>query len=345
MAITYNDVAEAAKQMLREDKTPSINGVLAILGRGSATTVSKHLKRFRAQWAESMETPELEDAPQGLAQMMTEIWQHARKHALDRLEVERKTAKENVEKAQARADDAVNEFNRVRADLERKQAVNEKLRDEVQQLKQDKAARDTALQDKETALSKAKDRLHHERTQRDNDRGHFEAVIAEHKTATARLEEEMASRLTEQREAYEKRLQDEKARFETQDRHWLKQLEDARQQARRTIEKVEKEKREADERASRLNGELIKAREAEKTAQAREAELTIQIRKESKRADDVLALLKEKSQEEKSLREKLDKANTEKSDWVRQHERDKVALTEMQARCRELEKRLKEREG
>lgn len=296
MAITYNDVEEAAKQMLRADKTPSINGVLAILGRGSATTVSKHLKRFRAQWAESMETPELEDVPQGLAQMMTEIWQQARKHALERLEVERERAKENVEQAKARADDAENELYRIRADLEREQAASEKLRDEIQQLKQDKAAQDKALHDKETELSKANDSLHNVRTLLDTDRAHFEAAIAEHKTVYARLEQEMESRLTEQREAYEKRLQDEKDRFETQDRHWLQQLEDVRQHARETIEKVEKEKRDVDKRASSLNDELIKARETEKSAQVRVEELAIQIRKESKRADDVLALLKEKSQ-------------------------------------------------
>lgn len=45
--ITYNDVAKAAMHSLKTNKTPTVDGIRIILGTGSKTTITKHLKEWK----------------------------------------------------------------------------------------------------------------------------------------------------------------------------------------------------------------------------------------------------------------------------------------------------------
>lgn len=60
MAITHDDIAAAAEELIERGENPTLAAVRATLGSGSFTTISESLKRWRSERAESEATPEIE---------------------------------------------------------------------------------------------------------------------------------------------------------------------------------------------------------------------------------------------------------------------------------------------
>lgn len=79
--VTYAEVAEAATQLLGQEKNPTIEQIRILLGSGSSTTIAKHLKK----WKESQKSTSLlaakENLPEELVTLLKGLWERVIDHS------------------------------------------------------------------------------------------------------------------------------------------------------------------------------------------------------------------------------------------------------------------------
>lgn len=80
IGITYLDVGKAALQLQGQGKLPTVDRVRDLLGTGSKTTITEHLKRWKAEQADGQGK-----LPQELAALVTGLWERLQAQAEQRV--------------------------------------------------------------------------------------------------------------------------------------------------------------------------------------------------------------------------------------------------------------------
>src|SRR6266478_7900840 len=80
IGITYLDVDKAALQLQGQGRIPTVDRVRDLLGTGSKTTITEHLKRWKAQQVDSQGK-----LPQELSALVTGLWERLQAQAEQRV--------------------------------------------------------------------------------------------------------------------------------------------------------------------------------------------------------------------------------------------------------------------
>ncbi|SRR5579883_10580 len=73
--ITYQDVVNAANQLLGQGKSPTIEHIRAFLGTGSSTTINNHLRTWKLEQGESQQLAMKEHLPAEWVFLMKGLWE------------------------------------------------------------------------------------------------------------------------------------------------------------------------------------------------------------------------------------------------------------------------------
>jgi chromosome segregation ATPase len=79
--INYNDVATAAQQLADEGKNPTIEQVRLLLGTGSSTTITQHLRRWKESQTSGEYVSVKDNVPFELTAALKNVWEQLNHHA------------------------------------------------------------------------------------------------------------------------------------------------------------------------------------------------------------------------------------------------------------------------
>lgn len=151
--ISFEDVRDAAETLLGRGLNPTIQRVRELLGTGSNTTISEHLKTWQQQLAETPKIVLLPTIPEAVATALDAFWKIAVQHAEAAFEKQRIAAAETVKTAEQARDAAVAEQRRIQAEadnlgrkLEASQTAARELADRLLVEQERRTAAETAIQ-------------------------------------------------------------------------------------------------------------------------------------------------------------------------------------------------------
>lgn len=291
--ITFEDVQRAVDSLLQRQETPSVQKVREILGTGSYTTISDHLREWRARREERRDVPPPQGMPAELQQLAEELWRQAQQAASENLSHYREEADRQVEAAQERVAEALR---RAEDAEQRESALAAHLSSTEQRLQQcsaEGARMEAAAQNLEQQAEKERKRAAQledqlSRLQQDNER-----QASQYQASLAKQEEE-------QRE----RLHQEEQRHEAAEARLMAMLDDARQE-RQALEKAHAQRlKQAEHRQDALQQQLQSARSdlADEEKRHRETQTARSRAEENARArGHEIDLLNERLEEQRRL--------------------------------------------
>lgn len=148
--MSRDDVFNAANDIRESGQRPSILGVYKLLGRGSYTTISNHLKQWEEENKSGMRLPTEVELPEMIATdadlFVRKLWNVAKNYADEQVQSERDALRQRELELQDEMRQAVDMANDSADKLE---AMEEKLAEQ----KRERQAIEQALQEKETALA------------------------------------------------------------------------------------------------------------------------------------------------------------------------------------------------
>src|SRR5690554_6847241 len=166
MGVQYEEVVEAAVQLQKQGDNPTIQRIREWLGTGSFTTISEHLKQWRANQRNA--TPlqqESQDLPASLVKMAQAFWQQACSEADEKLQSYQQQADTEIRQALTDKQLALEEAQRMEeknliidkknnallTDLKQQAAQLSRLETQLETSNQQLSSLTTASQAKETA--------------------------------------------------------------------------------------------------------------------------------------------------------------------------------------------------
>ena len=315
--IGEDDVRKAADALLVDGDRPTVERVRARLGRGSPNTIALFLDRWWGQLgARLRDLPgqELPSVPEPVANSLLSLWNEA-------IEQARTLLRESLAGQQADVEAQRAALDAQRADLERAQREFARERSALEQtvtIAQQQLAEANARHRADVAQL---EELHREGARR-----------AEQLQIARREADQNAARFDAARQGYEAERRTLQERIDATERHWLKQVDEARQalssehkrlealEQQRTTE-VGKLRDELDAFQSeriQLRTELAKANEALAAARSECAQLQAVARKQDTRADEAL---KGFEQAQIASREQFEALQKQLTDVLASHQR------------------------
>ena len=151
--IRYEDVQAAAETLLGRGLNPTIQRIRELLGTGSNTTISEHLKHWQRQLAESPKVILPPAIPEAVATALDGFWKIAVGHAEAAFEEQRAAAAQAVLEAEQSRDIAIAERRQTQStaqeyqrELESTQTTVRELTDRLLVEQERRAAAETAIQ-------------------------------------------------------------------------------------------------------------------------------------------------------------------------------------------------------
>jgi chromosome segregation ATPase len=260
--LIYNDVADAALTLLKSGKNPSAAAVSNYLGRGSMTTVHKHL----TAWRQSLSDPQNvlgEQLPSGLSAPVQEFFKGCMGVARQELEEFRANAEKNIESAKEDVAFLLEEKRDLEErlkdrshDVELAWAEADKRSQALVSLEESATSTEARLSDENKdlkqqilSLSEANSELHRsltlEKERSQQARKEYERQLSAIQTEFEMLKTESEKRL----EQMEKKWESDLSKSEGQLDHWMMEVDKQREH----LKLVEKR---AEERENRLTGEV-----------------------------------------------------------------------------------------
>ena len=278
--IRYEDVQAAAETLLGRGLNPTIQRVREVLGTGSNTTISEHLKSWQQQLAEAPKAILPPATPEAVATAMDAFWKIAVQHAEAAFEEQRATAAQAVAVAEQARAAAIAEQQQLQADadqlrrqIETAQAVSRELADRLLVEQERRAAAEIAIQAAAQRVQAATETIAQIRAE-------TAARIAQAETALQQTRTDMAHQLAEARQRFEV----ERQRSEASEARLLALLDQVRteQTAERQVfvtERQDWKKQEAAWREQReiQHRELVELRTTLAAAEEREQALVREI--------------------------------------------------------------------
>jgi hypothetical protein len=81
MGVSYNEVAEAATQLVGQGRNPTVEQVRLLLGTGSSTTIANHLRQWKANQESTSLISAKENLPPEFVAMMKGLWERLINHS------------------------------------------------------------------------------------------------------------------------------------------------------------------------------------------------------------------------------------------------------------------------
>ncbi|MDS4040545.1 MAG: DNA-binding protein [Candidatus Competibacter sp.] len=201
--IRYEEVRSAAEALLGRGLNPTIQRVRELLGTGSNTTISEHLKSWQQQLAETPKVVLPPAIPEAVAAALDAFWKIAVQHAEAAFDEQRNAAAQAVSEAEQSRDIAIAEqrqaqsaANDLRRELESTQTVARELADRLLVEQERRTAAEATIQAAEQrvrAAMEASAQIRAETTAR----------IAQTETVLQQTRADMAKQLTEARQRFE----------------------------------------------------------------------------------------------------------------------------------------------
>ena len=253
--VQYEDVKQAIDTLMAKGEAPSVQKVREVLGTGSFTTISDHLREWRSRREERAETASTQGMPESIQQLAEGLWEKAQDAAGDALAEYRemadrdvKTAREAIQDAMRQAEDAA----------QREAALSAHLAGTDQRLEARSAALATAEVERDQALDKARrlgERLARSLQQLERLQAESELQLQAHQQALGEREAQHQAR----------QLQEEQ-RHEAAEARLMSLLDEARQERLAGEKRYVANLRQLESRQEALKQELQEMR----TALARE---------------------------------------------------------------------------
>ena len=95
--VTYNEVSNAAQQLVAAGKTPTIESIRIVLGTGSNSTLGTHLKNWKASQDSTQQIVAKEKLPEEMVSTMKGLWQLVMNQAEDKIQAIKQNTKQEVE--------------------------------------------------------------------------------------------------------------------------------------------------------------------------------------------------------------------------------------------------------
>lgn len=247
--VRYEDVQRAIDDLLARGESPSVQKVREVLGTGSFTTISEHLRHWRTRREENRDLPPPRGMPEALQELAEALWDRAQEAAGEALAHYREEANRQVEAAR----DEVGEARRQAEDAEqRESALAAHLSSTEQRLQQcsaESARMESAAQNLEQQLEKERQRA-----------VQFEDQLARLQQDKERQASQYQASLAKQEEEQRERLHQEEQRHEAAEARLMAMLDDARQE-RQALEKAHAQRlKQAEHRQDALQQQLQSAR-------------------------------------------------------------------------------------
>lgn len=247
--ITFDDVQRAIDTLLQRQEAPSVQKVRNILGTGSFTTISEHLREWRTRREERTDVPPPQGMPAELQALAEELWNQAQTAATDNLSHYREESDRQVAAAQERVADA----DRRAEDAEqRESALSAHLVTTEKRLQEsiaNSARMESTVQAQEQQLEKERQRS-----------AQLEDQLARLQQENERLGQAHQVALGELQTEHAERLRQEEQRHETAEARLMGMLDDARQE-RQAAEKSHAQKlQQAEQRYETLQQQLQRVR-------------------------------------------------------------------------------------
>ena len=214
--IRYEEVQSAAETLLGRGLNPTIQRVRELLGTGSNTTISEHLKSWQQQLAEAPKVILPPAIPEAVAAALDAFWKLAVQHAEAAFEEQRAAAAQAVAAAEQARDAAMtdqqqarNEASNLSHQLEATQAVSREIADRLLVEQERRTAAEAAIQAAEQRVQAATETVAQIRTETTARVGQLETTLQQLRYDTDRQLAEAQQRFETERqrgEASEARL-------------------------------------------------------------------------------------------------------------------------------------------
>ncbi|WP_028303516.1 DNA-binding protein [Oceanospirillum maris] len=253
--ISYNEVKQAVDEMQAEGLNPTIAGIRERLGTGSFTTISEHLKLWRAERQQQPMVAGGSPAPDSLNGMVQAVWQQAREDATKALESYKEEIQKTLEHAEAEKQQAVEETLTIKERCQWLDERNQILLVEMRQLEKKLGAAEITINALEKQQEELKQKNEQQNEHHAEEREELEAKTIlqqqEYKQALSEQQEhyrhELQQRHTEQSRMltlFEQQLAEEKKRGEALEQHWIMQVDDLRLQLKEREQHIENSEKE-----------------------------------------------------------------------------------------------------
>ncbi|HHW77865.1 MAG TPA: hypothetical protein GX399_12690 [Xanthomonadaceae bacterium] len=324
--IRFEDVRDAAESLLARGLNPTIQRVRELLGTGSNTTISEHLKSWQQQLAETPKLVLPPTVPEAVMAALDAFWKIAVQHAEAAFEEQRLAALHAVAEAEQTRDAALAEQRQARAEatevrqkLAATQTTARELADRLLVEQERRAAAETAVQTAEQGAREAAATVAQIRAETSARVAQLETTLQQARADLERQQTESQRQLDYERQrgaANEARLlqqldreraeyTDEKQKLMIERQNWR----DREATLREKLERNEREQTElrvqlsgAQERLHQLTAELDAARAAALEHAAQHREIVRALDVASVRLDAEIALRQRLEQELEELR-------------------------------------------
>ncbi|MGM0915292.1 MAG: DNA-binding protein [Pseudomonadota bacterium] len=246
--VTYEDVQRAIDELLTRGDAPSVQKIREVLGTGSYTTISEHLRAWRQQREENRDVPPPRGMPAALQELAEGLWRQAQESANQALTHYREEADRKVEQAHEAAADAHRQAEDAR---QRETALASHLAGTEQRLETLSAELATRQADNET-LRKTEQRLATRLAE-------AESLLQRHRDEAARVADEHQQAMQARDAEHREKLTREEQRHESAETRLMALLDQARQE------------RQAQEKAAVGREEQLERRLARQESQLQEA--------------------------------------------------------------------------
>lgn len=217
--VRYEDVQRAIDALLAKGEAPSVHKVREVLGTGSFTTISEHLREWRTRREESRDLPPPHGMPEALQELAESLWEKAQASASEALAHYREeaegrveTAREAAGEASRRAEDAEQRESALTAHLAR---TEQRLEEQSGELARRESERDV-LAKREAKLATRQARL--------------ESQLADLQQEHERQAHQQQQALAEQAARHQESLAREEKRHESSEARLMGLLDEARQE-------------------------------------------------------------------------------------------------------------------
>ena len=224
--IQYEDVREAAESLLSRGLSPTIQRVREVLGTGSNTTISEHLKRWQQRLAEAPRAILPPAIPEAVMSALDAFWKTAVQQAETAFEEQRVKAAQAVAAAEQARDQALTESQQARIEAAEVRHQWEALQISARELADRLLVEQERRTVAESAIAAAEERVEAAMAAVTQIRAETEARVAQLDVALHQARIDM----DQQKQDAQQRFEAERQRGEASESRLMQQLDRLRQE-------------------------------------------------------------------------------------------------------------------
>lgn len=249
--IRYDDVCRAVDTLQQRGDAVSVQKVRELLGTGSYTTISDHLREWRLrQSGDSVQSiPRTLERPEGLDSWVADIWDKAQQAAYEKLAIYRQEADEQIREADEISHQAQRQCENAE---QRLQALNDHML-RVQERLETKTTEAAHLQAELQSLQSAQSQQQKRILQ-------LEQACQRHQSSLEQAERQHRDAMAKQHQANQAKLAQEEKRHESAETRLMGLLEEARQERLKQERQYEQRLTSLDQRCERLQQDVSEQR-------------------------------------------------------------------------------------